>query len=78
MFFLSIYVVVVFILFWSFGFVLQLEMCFYCPILFFSIFQLMTFNSFFAYILMRDCNFSTKLLIILSFSLLVDNRLIGA
>jgi len=51
-FFLSIYVVGVFILF--VGFVLGLEMYFFCLVLFFGTFQFMGFESYSAYILMSS------------------------
>jgi len=44
--------VVVFIMF--VGFVLVLEMCLFCPILFFGTFRFTGFESFFQYILMRN------------------------
>jgi len=37
-----------------FEFVLELEMCFFCPVLFFGTFRSMGFESFFAYILTRN------------------------
>ena len=59
-----------------FGFTLELEMCFFCLVLFFGTFRFIKF--FFQYIFRRNWSFFTKLLIRLWFSLLVNNRLIRA
>jgi len=61
-----------------FGFVLELELCFFLSSFIFRYFPIYEFWIFFAYILKSYCIFSTKLLIRLGFSLLMDNRLIGA
>ena len=65
-----------FVLLFLFYFGLELEMCFFCLVLFFGTFRFTKFV--FSYILRRNWSFFTKLLIRLWFSLLVDNRLIGA
>jgi len=73
-FFLSICIDVVFI--FLIKFVLGLKICFFYLVLVFGTFQFMGFRSFYVYILIKNKNFSTKLLIRLGFSILVGNRLI--
>jgi len=74
MFYISICVIVIFILFVEF--VLGLEIFFFCPILFFYTFRFMSFISFFPYTLMRNWiffNWIVKLLTRLEFIRLVNN-----
>jgi len=58
-----VYFFVLLLFLFCYGFVLELEMCFFCLVLFFDTFRFTSFEYFFLYILRRNYNFSTKLLI---------------